>query len=110
MEKHEGCLEAYFETGWDGQVAYALSIEGLDHPFLLENGQRLTIYAEDGSILWSGTLRFVTRRWRDKHNLPYGIWSNVKQAGVSYAQWMEWFLHKPPLKATVEVETYSGNA
>lgn len=104
VEKYEGCLEAYWETGWEGQVIYALSVEGLGRPFFLESGQRPTIYAEDGSVLWSGTLRFVKRRWWDQHNLPYGIWSDERQAGVSYAQWMEWFAHKPPLKATVEVQ------
>lgn len=104
MKKYEGYLFAYWEQGWEGQIVPALSVEGLDRPFPLANGQHLTIYAEDGSVLWSGTLRFVKRRWWEQHKLSYEIWANEKPAGVSYARWMEWFAHEPPLKATVEVE------
>ncbi len=109
VRKYEGHLFAYWEHGWEGKVLYALAIAGLDRPFFLESGQRLTIFSEDGSILWSGILCFVKRRWWDQHNLPHGIWSDEKQAGVSYAQWMAWFVREPPLKAIVEVESPAAN-
>ena len=32
------------------------------------------------------------------------IWSNEKQKGVSYADWMDWFWRKPPLKAKLAFE------
>lgn len=101
---YEGLLELYWEQGWEGRVEYSLFLEGLRHPLFLENGQRLTIYGEDGSVLWSGVVRFVPRKRREDHDLPYGIWSDMKQAGVSYAQWMAWFAHKPPLQAVVEID------
>lgn len=100
--KYEGHLEAYWEQGWEGRIAYALSIEALTHPFFLEDGQQLMIYAMDGTILWSGRLHFVKRRWWHQHHLPMRIWSEKKQNRVSYWRWMEWFTHDPPLKASVE--------
>jgi len=33
-----------------------------------------------------------------------GIYAWDKQKGVSYAQWMEWFWHKPPLNAELHVK------
>ncbi len=100
--KYEGLLEAYYEQGWEGRIEYSLSVVGLSHPFFLENGMRLTIYAEDGTLLWSGRLRFVRRRCWDKHPPQMRIWSDKKQSCVSYARWLEWFTHTPPLKATLE--------
>lgn len=105
LKKYERVLDAYWEQGWEGRIEYALAVEGLDRPFFfLENGQRLTLYAEDGSVLWSGVLCFVRRRWWDRRRPPSGVWSEVKPVGVSYARWMEWFAHQPPLRAPVEVE------
>ena len=102
-EIHHGLLEGYWEQGWEGRIEYSLFIEGLGHPFFLESGDRLTIFNEDGSVLWSGTLRFAARKPRENHNMPNEIWADTKQAGVPYAQWIEWFWRKPPLKATYEV-------
>lgn len=102
--RYTGVLEAYWEQGWEGRVEYALYIEGMGAPFFLANGQRLTIYAQDGSVLWAGVVRLAPRKWRENHNLPSGIWAYEKQAGLSYAQWIAWFVHKPPLRATVEVD------
>ncbi len=104
LRRYAGELEAYWEQGWEGRVEYALFIEGLGAPFVLANGQRLTIYAEDGSVLWSGAVCLVRRKWREQHHLASGIWAYEKQAGLSYAQWLAWFVHDPPLRATVEVD------
>lgn len=103
MEKYEGHLEGYWEQGWEGRIEYSLFIEGIGHPFFLQSGDRLTIFNEDGSVLWSDVLHFVARGARDSHNMPNGIWADTKQANVPYAQWIEWFWRKPPLKATYEV-------
>lgn len=105
---YDGLLEAYWEQGWEGRIEYALFIEGQSAPLFLVNGQRLTIHAEDGSVLWSGVVRLVRRKWREQHNLPSGIWSYEKQAGVSYALWIAWFVHIPPLRATVEEDDTGG--
>ena len=101
MRVINGELEAYWEQGWEGHcVEFAFQFDG--------NAQRLsfcrtasvfTIFDADGSVLWSGEIRFVKRRFFDKHQLMpiSGPTSEVK--GVSYADWMDWFWRKPPLKA-----------
>ena len=104
MKIIEGCLEAYWEQGWEGRIAFAFQFEGNHQPFFLENGQRLTIYDSNEEILWSGKIQFVQRRFFDKHNLKANIWSDEKQKGVTYADWMDWFWRKPPLKAILEIE------
>lgn len=105
MTELHGELEAYWEQGWEGRIEYALQFEGNQKPFFLENGQHLTIYNENGDIVWSGKLKLVRRNnWFDKHQLDANIWSWTKQKGVSYAEWMAWFWHKPPLKAKLIIE------
>lgn len=62
MHRYAGLLEAYWEQGWEGRVEYALFVEELGSPFFLATGQRLTIHAGDGSVLWSGVVRLVRRK------------------------------------------------
>ena len=104
MKVLTGELEAYWEQGWEGRFDFAFQFEGNTHPFLLENGQMLTIYDTDDSILWSGKIQFVKRGFFDKHKLNAEVWSYIKQKGVSYADWMDWFWRKPSLKAKLEFE------
>ncbi len=99
----EGHLEAYWEQGWEGRIAFAFQFEGNTQPFFLKDGHVLTIYNEDGTILWNGAIKFVKRGWLDRHNLKADVWSNEKQKGVKYADWMDWFWRQPPLKARLEV-------
>jgi len=99
-----GELLAYWEQGWEGQIAFAFSPENSHEIIFLENGHFLMIYGVDGEVLWSGTIKLVSRRFWDNHQLSAGIWSNTKQKGVSYAQWMAWFWEKPPLKASLKIE------
>jgi len=81
-----GKLEAYYEQGWEGRIEFAFQFEGNQIPFFLENGQHLTIYRENGDVLWFGTIKFVRKNnWFDKHKLGTNIWSWTKQKGVSYA-------------------------
>ena len=103
MKTFEGELEVYWEQGWEGRIEYSLYVKGASKPIFLESGQHLTIYNPGGGILWEGRLEFVSRK-NEQHNLPYGIWSDTKQKGVSYLQWMEWFAHKPPYTAKLEIE------
>lgn len=99
-----GELEAYYEQGMEGRIEFAFYFENNQHPFFLENGQHLTIYDTNEKILWSGKIQFVKRGFFDNHKLNAGIWSDTKQKGVSYADWMDWFWRKPPLKAKLEIE------
>ena len=105
MKELNGKLEAYWEQGWDGRVEFALQIDGASGPFFMESGQQLTIYQDDGEIIWSGRIHFVkVNHWFDKHTLSAKIWSWSKQKGVSYAEWMDWFWRKPPLHAKLVIE------
>jgi hypothetical protein len=104
MRTINGTLEAYWEQGWEGRIDFAFQFEGNTQPFFLENGYLLTIYNPDGTTLWSGTIQFVKRGFFDNHKLNAGIWSYIKQKGVSYADWMDWFWRNPPLKAKLEIE------
>lgn len=101
---YHGTLEAYWEQGWEGRISFVFQLNDSNQPIFLQFGQRLTILNEDGTTLWSGVIHFVKRGWRDNHELDADIWSYIKQKDVTYAQWMEWFWRKPPLKATLEIE------
>jgi len=102
VSSYSGHLEAYWEQGYEGRIEYSLYVEGLGHPHFINEGDHLTIYAENGSTLWAGKLHFVPIRSRETHSLPYGIWASSRPYNVSYQQWLAWFTHKPPLKATLE--------
>ena len=104
MQKYEGHLEANWEQGWEGRIDFAFQPDDSPHPIFLQSGHCLTILNADGTTLWSGTIQFVARGGRDNHNLDAGIWAYEKQKDVTYAQWMDWFWRKPPLKATLEIE------
>ncbi len=103
-----GELEAYWEQGMEGLILFSFMPEGgkgLHDLIALQSNQHLTIFNPDGSTLWSGTLNFVRRNdRRDQHKLDAGIWSYEKQKDVSYADWMAWFWHEPPLKAKLKFE------
>ncbi|MGB2927080.1 MAG: hypothetical protein WBB82_17410 [Limnothrix sp.] len=101
MNKLEGELEAYWDQSWEGRIAFAFNTFSNTRPFFLENGHYLTIYESEATILWAGTIAFVPRGFFDRHQLKVGIWSGTKQKGVSYADWMDWFWRRPPLKATL---------
>ena len=75
--------------------------EGI-HQF--QDGDHLTILAEDESVLWSGT--FVTRK--------NGLFSKLHAGScewhpldVPQAQWESWFVHQPPLRARYRPVTSS---
>jgi hypothetical protein len=99
----QGELLAYWEQGWEGRIAFAFQSDASDTPIFLQNGDRLSIYAEDGTILWSGQIHWVRRRVWDRHRRDAGIWSFQKQKGVSYDQWLAWFWQTPPLPASLEL-------
>ena len=102
-----GHLDPYWEQGWEGRIEFALQVDGVNYPVFLKNGQHLTIYDTTDQVLWAGKIKFIRRRWWDKHTLEAGIWAWTKQKGVSYAQWMEWFWHNPRYRAelrTLEVK------
>ena len=98
-----GELEAYWEQGWEGRIAFAFHALNQTKPLFLQNGHQLTIYDHRDKVIWSGEINLVKLGALDRHNLDAEIWSGSKQKGVSYQNWMAWFWHKPPLKARLRV-------
>lgn len=103
MAQVQGELVAYWEQGWEGRIEFAFQAESSNTLTFLKNGDLLTIYAEDGTIHWSGEIQWVRRRFWDRHQLEADIWSYQKQRGVAYGRWLAWFWHKPSLKASLEL-------
>ena len=101
-EVWDGKIFAYWEQGMEGRIEFAFQPVDSDRPIFLESGQYLTIYGENGEVIWSGHINLVRRRFWDRHNLQEPIWSYQKQKGVPYKQWLEWFWRKPSLKARLE--------
>ena len=74
----QGELEAYWEQGREGLILFSFMPEGgkgLNDLITLQNGQLLTIFNADDSILWSGTISFIRRsNFWDRHKLDADIW------------------------------------
>lgn len=100
-ERH-GHLEAYWEQGWEGRIEYAFAPDGGSaQPLFLKSGDRLTIRDPQGGLLWQGVVDLVPVRWWDRRPPdPIQVWSYERQRGVSYADWVQWFWHRPPLRAS----------
>ncbi len=97
--KQKGYIFAYFEQGWEGRIDFAFHSEEQQTFIILETGDKLTLFNKDNAIVFQDELKFVKRRCWDKHNLNADIWSFVKQSGIPYAKWMQWFWQKPNLSA-----------
>ena len=105
-----GTIEPYWEQGMEGQFDFVFApserrseING-GRGYFLTTGDYLRIYQQDGPVQWQGQLKFVPSRinnllFPDRHSLKSGVWSTVKQEGVSYADWIGWFWSNPRLKA-----------
>lgn len=75
------------EGGWELAGTYRLA-----------QGDRLTLFGEDGDVLWSGEIRgrragLLGRRRLHPH---HPAWS---PAGIETARWQGWLRHDPPLNA-----------
>ena len=109
-----GVLEGYWEQGMEGRIEYAFlpddpaeRFEG-KWPILIADGQYLKIYKDEENILWEGEIKLVARRrglfFPEKHDLPNDIWSDFKQKGVPYKNWIAWFWQKPPYRAELTLK------
>ncbi len=101
---YEGHLEAYWEQGWEGRVEYAFTRHdraGLAALVFLARGDLLTIYDPAGGVRWSGAIELVRRGWFSRAPRELTMWNEFTQRGVAYADWIRWFVHRPPLAATL---------
>jgi hypothetical protein len=106
--KQKGFVFAYFEQGWEGRIEYAFH-DNVDNSFsFLENGDVLTLFNQEGVVLFQDEINYKARRFWDFHPLEVGIWSLKKQKGVSYGKWIQWFWQKPNIKAEL-TRTFSLN-
>lgn len=111
-----GILEGFWETGTEG-VLWSLCEEpprGYDGLHILENGDQLTVFNEDGSVLWQGVidLEYETGYRPFPQNPEYGqqaalgYWVHGCQRGFAIDDWAYMFMgpycHNPryptPLK------------
>jgi protein-S-isoprenylcysteine O-methyltransferase Ste14 len=95
-----GTLLAYYEQGWHGRIEFYFQPDDSKEFIPLQNGQLLTIFDEDGKLLWSGKIELAKRGLFDNHKY---VWANSKQKGVSYGQWLTWYWTLPPLQAQLEI-------
>ncbi|MEM8862568.1 MAG: hypothetical protein AAGD96_30025 [Chloroflexota bacterium] len=105
-----GTIEPYWEQGMEGQIDFVFVPEhgreeiNVGRGYFLTSGGYLRIFQQNGSVLWQGQLKFIPSRinnllFRDRHTLKSGVWSTLKQEGVSYADWIGWFWASPRLRA-----------
>lgn len=105
MSHLTGHLEAYWEQGWEGRIEFFFVPDDGQRPLPIQAGDHLTIFNEDGTVLWSGQIEWVRKNWWQRHQLDNDVWSWHKQKGVKYADWIGWFWHKPPLPAHYEIRS-----
>ena len=122
----EGFLTAYAETGTEG-VHWALE----EDPFwshqplhVLKNGDHLTVYNDDGSVLWDGIidLEYKTGYQRYPRNPEHGQqavfnhWVHGNQCGFRLEDWAAMFFagqlseskFPKPLRATLVLASQEG--
>lgn len=103
-----GHIEGYWEQGWEGRIEYVFVAEEgnniREKTIFLSKGHYLRIYNEEGKIIWEGGIELVGKSWWESFKeSKLSIWSESKQKGVSYEQWIEWFWQKTPLKAEMVI-------
>lgn len=109
---YHGWISDFWEQGMEGErwhvfqdIAFAQDRahgwrrEGM---YLLQTGDRLTILADDGHLLWQGTLAARRLRWFGRKVSPYEPeWHPVD---VSMAVWLGWFRQRPVSRARLARE------
>lgn len=113
MNKFEGKLEPFWETGTEG-VLWALEDnvnKGYDSLHILKNGDQLTVWDDDGFALWHGVidLEYETRKRPFPMNPQYsqqeifGHWIHGLQRDADPETWAKMFFDRR--RATLTVKT-----
>ncbi len=108
MQTFYGVLEAYDEQGQEGLVEYSFWPDNhaelkSSFPLFLDNGDELKIFDANNNVLWHGILNLVPLSyWWDKTKRDDLLHAATKQKDVRYADWLNWFCHKPPLRAELK--------
>lgn len=94
-----GRLDPFFETGTEG-VMWSVSDEaspGYNGLHVLHDGDLLTIYADDGSTLWAGTIAYEYDRLaqplpnNNKHQAIFNHWVHGLQSDLEPETWARYF-------------------
>ena len=117
-----GLLEGFWETGTEG-VLWALEEEpfkGYEGLHILENGDELTVFNADGSVLWKGVidLEYETGYRNFPLNPQYGqqaalgYWVHGCQRGFAIDDWAYMFMgphcHEPRYPQRLKGELRKG--
>lgn len=104
-ERLDGHLVAWWETGtegvyWSLVTDWSATERSYDNLYVLEEGDVLTIFDEDGSVAWHGKIAWDlhTRRLRSPYNPDRvqqevgGLWVHGLQCGVDAERWADFFM------------------
>lgn len=100
MDRYEGFLGTYFETGCEGTfwVLDQNGKTGYDQHAFLENGDEITIYDECGETVYTSIIkedRTTNLRQRPFNSIVQpvckGRWVHWLQSGVDPELWGSWF-------------------
>jgi hypothetical protein len=110
MQTFFGVLEAFTQQGSEGLIEYTLWPDNHvelqnNFPLPLRNGDELKIFDENNDLLWQGAVNLIPLSyWWDNTKRNDLLHATTKQKGVSYADWLNWFCHEPPLRAELKTK------
>ena len=95
MNRITGILESFVETGTEGMVwmvynncpSFNPEFNNYERLYDINEGDHLTVYDVDGSIFWSGKIKF-----NKCHKPQFSHWF---QSGFTEDEWAEMFQFQP---------------
>ncbi|MBA4072718.1 MAG: hypothetical protein C0497_12910 [Gemmatimonas sp.] len=116
----DGHLVAWWETGtegvyWSLVTDWSATERSHDNLYVLEEGDVLTIFNEDGSVAWHGKIAWDlhTRRLQSPFNSDRiqqevaGLWVHGLQRGVDAETWADYFMGHEMLLPTIRQQLRS---
>lgn len=108
MPQYNGTLYGWFETGTEGVIWILLKNgeEGYDAFCSIEEGDHITIFNEDDTVLYQGVIQKDEETGWTKYprnpdpelgqQVALGMWVHWIQAGFKPDDWAGLFFHNPP--------------